>query len=510
MFFNWRKTKKEVVNHEGAKAYALTPELELYTATATALLADTFYENAGNRIQRLRDLVGQCKPEFVAKLAIYAREQMHLRSVPALLTVELARKPDGGKFVARTVYRTVQRADEIAELLACYASLNHRTDIKQLGRLSKQLQKGLGMAFNRFDEYQFAKYDRDQAITLRDALFLVHPKPKDEAQQALFDKIAQRSLAVPYTWEVELSRLGQIPFASPEERRAAIARQWEALLDSGKLGYMALLRNLRNLVQAGVSAEHIRHVCQRLADPAQVARARQMPVRYLAAYRELQALGNSEATGNLCRALEAATRASVQNLKGFATNTRVAIACDVSGSMGQFVSFGSRIQLFDIGVLLAMVLRARSENVLTGIFGTTWKEIPFAQKDILSSVKKMHGRAPEVGYETNGHLVLRALRNQRKAMDKLFFFTDCQLWDSQNPGDFAASMQDEWTLYKKAYPTAKLYLFDMVGYGKTPLAQPQPDVFLIAGWSDKVFDALAAIEEGGNALSGIEAVALDE
>lgn len=101
----------------------------------------------------------------------------------------------------------MNRADEITELLACYELLNEREGTKKLNRLSKQLQKGLALAFNRFDEYQFAKYNRNTGVKLRDALFLVHPKAKDEGQQALFDKIVQNTLQTPYTWETELSAL---------------------------------------------------------------------------------------------------------------------------------------------------------------------------------------------------------------------------------------------------------------------------------------------------------------
>ena len=158
--------------------------------------------------------------------------------------------------------------------MACYELLNQRTGTKKLNRLSKQLQKGLQAAFNRFDEYQFAKYNRDTAIKLRDALFLVHPRAKDDAQQALFNKIVAGTLQPPYTWETELSTLGQAGFDSEEAKAAAFKAKWEELVDSGKLGYMALLRNLRNIQEAGVSYTSL---IQRLIDFA-LARHRERPI----------------------------------------------------------------------------------------------------------------------------------------------------------------------------------------------------------------------------------------
>lgn len=264
--FTFRFKAVPVRNHAGAPAYALTPALELYAAMATAALSDQFYEAATTRMERLRELIARNDPQLVARLAVYAREQLHLRSVPLVLAVELARLHKGDSLVSRLVARIVQRADEIPELLAYYAQANGRTGVKTLGRLSKQVQRGLALAFNRFDAYQLAKYDRaGTAVRLRDALFLVHPKPRDEAQQAVFNHLVAGTLPVPYTWETELSAAGQMAYASPAERQAAIVRTWEALVASGRLGYMALLRNLRNLLEAKVGAETLALVCATLA-----------------------------------------------------------------------------------------------------------------------------------------------------------------------------------------------------------------------------------------------------
>lgn len=139
-----------------------------------------------------------------------------------MLAVELARLHAGDGLVGRLVSRLVQRADEIAELLACYQSANGRTGTKRLNRLSKQVQRGMAEAFNRFDAYQFVKYNRAAAVRLRDALFLVHPKAKSAEQQAIFDQIAADALPTPYTWETELSALGQRGFDSDAARHAAL------------------------------------------------------------------------------------------------------------------------------------------------------------------------------------------------------------------------------------------------------------------------------------------------
>jgi 60 kDa SS-A/Ro ribonucleoprotein len=508
------KVKTIITNHEGAKAFKINPEMELYTMVVTWSLNDTFYEKDKTRMERLHKLIAQCNPVFVGKLAVYARTKMYMRSVPLLLVTELAKLHSGDDLVARVTDGVVGRADEITELLACYQIVNKRTGTKKLNRLSKQMQKGLSLAFNRFDEYQFAKYNRDGAVKLRDALFLVHPRAKDDMQQAIFNKIVAGELQTPYTWETELSALGKLNFDSAEAKAMAFRAKWEELIDSGKLGYMALLRNLRNIQEAGVSYAHFKKVCATLADGGQVAKAKQFPFRFLAAYRELitpatavqniaraakaAITGNKGYTGELLDALEKAVQASAANIRGFDHDTRVLLACDVSGSMQKPISAKSKVLLYDIGLMLAMLLQSRCNNVEVGMFGNFWKTIPVPRHNILGNVQEFYRREGEIGYSTNGYLVIRDLIDRRVQMDKVMLFTDCQLWNSAfGPDD----IQKLWVQYKQTIaPNAKLYLFDLQGYGQAPLQLLQNSVYLIAGWSDKVFDVLAAMEKGASAL----------
>ena len=261
------KEKETVMNHEGAKAYAMTPEMELYTAVVTCALSDNFYESRDDRMERIATLIRQVAPEFVAKLAVYARTQMNLRSIPLFLIVELAKIHNGDSLVKRTIEKCVLRADEIMELLMCYQLRNSDgKSIKKLGKLSRQVQEGLKSAFNRFDEYQFAKYNRSNLeVKLKDALFIIHPKASSSEQQAIFDKIVTDSLQIPYTWETELSAVGQQKFETEDEKKNAKRECWKKLIMSGKVGYMALLRNLRNLIEVGMDTKMLKIVCERLS-----------------------------------------------------------------------------------------------------------------------------------------------------------------------------------------------------------------------------------------------------
>lgn len=516
--------KAETTNHEGAKAYRLAPAMELYTAMVTWSLNDSFYEKDDQRLLRIRALVDQVDPVFVAKLAVYTRNFIYMRSAPLVLLTELARVHRGDDLVAKTTEKVIARADEITELLACYQLLNGRTGLKKLNGLSKQLQKGLAEAFNKFDAYQFAKYNRDNStVKLRDALFLIHPKAKDVTQQAVFDQIAANKLDTPYTWETALSALGQTPFADEQMRAAAFKTKWEELIDSGKLGYMALLRNLRNLLEVNISNAHLQKACTVLAAPDAVAKAKQFPFRYLAAYRELLKVAaetRKESVAGRLRmifgqendrykqvtdALEKAVLQSAASIGGFRKETRVLLACDVSGSMQTPVSARSAIMLYDVGLMLAMLLQVRCRNVVVGMFGDTWKRIRVAPNHVLASVQEFYRREGEVGYATNGHLVVKDLLNRREVMDKVMLFTDCQFWNNSGTDN----IQTLWARYKSEIaPNARLYLFDLKGYGQLPLTMMTNDVYLVAGWSDKIFGVLEALENGANALETIENIAL--
>lgn len=506
-FNNILKISGKAQNHEGATAYKMTPEMELYTAVVTMALQDKFYETASEQICRVAMLIEQADPQFVAKLAVYTRNEMHLRSIPLLLVVELAKTHTGDDLVSRTIDKVVMRADEIMELLMCYQWRNNRLGRKKLAGLSHQIQVGLQRAFNRFDEYLFAKYDRDNLeVKLRDALFIVHPKAKDEAQQAVFDKIANRTLEKPYTWETELSAVGQKRYDTPEMRKAAFTEKWSELIRSGRMGYMALMRNLCNMLNSNVCYEDMKLVAKRISDEHEVQCSQQLPFRYLAAYNELS-INTLHDTRMMLNALEEAVQHTAASIKGIDKNSRILLACDTSGSMLHRLSARSSIMYYDIGILLAMLLQNRCTKVISGMFADTWKVIKLPSKEILRNTIMMRKHLGEVGYGTNGVAPLLWLIHKRVIMDKVMIFTDCQFW-SESYGGYAQLFYETWRDYKQIAPDAKLYLFDLAGYGQMPISIQKNDVYCIAGWSDRIFDILDAIGRGKDTIATINEIAL--
>jgi 60 kDa SS-A/Ro ribonucleoprotein len=323
--------------HEGAPAARIDLEAQLRRSVMACLLwEDTFYESGQSIGNRIAETATQLPPEVVAGIAIEAREQMYLRRAPLWLVRAMA--PHGGRIVGDTLARVIQRADELAEFLALYWA-DGRTP------LSKQVKRGLALAFQKFDAYHLAKYDRDGAVKLRDVLFMVHPTPKDAAQQVAWDQLAAGTLPAPETWEVLLS--------AGNDKLAV----WTHLLLDRKLGGLALLRNLRNMEQAGVDRDVIREAIR------ENAFNKVLPFRFLAAAKHAPSLEDV-----LEEAMFRAT-ASLDKLPG-----KTALLVDHSGSMrGAPVSAKSELDRFDAAAALAVLLREVCDDVdVIAFSGEAW------------------------------------------------------------------------------------------------------------------------------------------
>lgn len=317
------KKKKAERTHEGARAVKLTDELRLRRTVLSCLLWENeFYEEGEIISARITSLAEKVAPETVAALAIEARSKMNLRHAPLLLLTVLAKTgAKKEKLVANTVTEVIQRAYELSELVAIYWR-NGKTP------LSAQLKKGLARAFAKFDAYQLAKYDRPGPVRLRDVLFLVHAKPKATEQAEVWRKLAGKELDSPDTWEVALS-------GGADKRET-----FERLLRDGKLGYLALLRNLRNMAQAGVDEQLVRSAILERKGADRV-----LPFRFVAA---------ATAAPVFDREIDMALQATIKDQAALPGRTIVLV--DVSGSMSAPLSRRSDLSRMNAAAALASVI----------------------------------------------------------------------------------------------------------------------------------------------------------
>lgn len=333
--------RHQTFTHEGGAAFPhINAEQQLRRSVLSCLLWEReFYEDGKSIADRIAETARKVAPAALADLAIEARSKFHLRHVPLLLLDALSESVDGRKLLAATIERTVQRADEMPELLAVYWRNGRKS-------VPAQMRKGLARAFAKFNEHQLGKYDRDGAIKLRDVLRIARPVPKDDEQSALWKRVKDRALATPDTWEVALSG------------GADKCEAFERLLREGNLGYLALLRNLRNMTEAGVDPGLIRDAIVARGNGAN----RVLPFRYVAA---------AQACPQMEPALDQALCEAIAELPRLLGQTIVLV--DVSGSMAERLSAKSDLRRVDAAAALASIIPG---DVRVFVFNTGLGEVP--------------------------------------------------------------------------------------------------------------------------------------
>lgn len=352
---NTKSAAPAAYTHEGAVAARTSVRNQLRRAVMSCLLYEgQFYENGVDIAARITELVKANKPEDVAAIAVEAREKMKLRHVPLLLACEMSRYPEHRRLVIQTLEKVVQRPDELAEVLAIYWRNGGRRPV------SNPIKRGLARAFTRFDEFSLSRYNTDADITLRDVMFICHPKPKDKAQARLWKRLVDGKLKTAGTWETELS--------AGADKKAT----FERLIKEEKLGALALLRNLRGMTEAGVDRDVI------------VAGLRTMKVEKILPYRFIAA---AQYAPQFEPQLEEAMFRCLEGAEPLPGLTQLLV--DVSGSMDHALSGKSDLTRIDAACGLAILLREICEDVQIYTFSRETVTVPprrgFALRDAIKA-----------------------------------------------------------------------------------------------------------------------------
>lgn len=314
--------------HQGAVAKNISAVQELRRSVMTCMLwENSFYENGVSIADRIKDLVSKVSGETARDIAIEAREQMKLRHAPLYIVRLMAQNEHQKAYVAETLERVIQRADELSEFLSLYWADGKCP-------IAKQVKKGLAKAFTKFDEYALAKYNRDAKVKLKDVLFMVHAKPLTEKQEDLWKRLINDELKTPDTWEVELS--------ASKDKKAS----WTRLLQENKLGALALLRNLRNFEQNKADEKLVRQAL------SNIKTERVLPFRFISAAQHAPKF-EAELESAMLKCLE-----GQEKLGG-----KTIVLVDVSGSMSSTVSGKSEISRLDAACGVAMMAREMCEAV---------------------------------------------------------------------------------------------------------------------------------------------------
>lgn len=461
----------KTTNKSGHVAYKMRDKEKLVTQVLTSFFNEAkFYGDNSKEMEQTIKSVIKSDPRFVANLAVFARREFNMRSVAHILTAFLAHEVEGKPYTRKTVKAVSLRGDDVTEIMAAYLSMFGKP-------IPNALKKGISDALQGFDEYTLAKYKGDgKAVKMRDLLCLCRPTPKDENQSAMWKRLLEGNLETPYTWETELSAKGNN------------AETWESLIESGKVGYMAILRNLRNILKANPS--NVEKALSLIENPNAVKKSRQLPFRYLAAYKELEGIGGSR----VFDALENAVEAACENLPKLSGTTVIAV--DTSGSMGSAISAKNSTCCYEIAMLLGLIANKICENSIFYVFDTKIEKYAVSHRSGILDTVTHRARC---GGGTYMHLPFEKMMNDKINADRIIVISDNECNGGWNRP--VQSIADDYRRFSGK--DIWVHAIDLQGYGTQQFHGAKTNI--IAGWSEKVFEFIKLAEQGeGNLERAIE------
>jgi hypothetical protein len=487
---------------EGAPGFLREPRTELFLLGVSLMAGeDAFYESSGERQERFRALVARvavADPAWFAGFVRWLRTGAMVRSAAVVAALEGARAQlAAGIPGSRSVVdNALQRPDEPGEALAYWLTRHGRA-------LPKPVKRGIADAVVRlYDERSLLKYDAEgRPVRFGDVIELTHPTAQDERQGELFrhalDRRHKRDNPVPTALTLLAAR-AELMAMPVEQRRevtdpavlAAAGMTWEALagwrqttMDAAAweavipgMGYLALLRNLRNFDQAGVSDEAAERVAARLADPGEVARSRVLPMRFLSAF-------NAAPNLRWAYPLEKALQLALANVP--ALDGRTLILIDTSGSMHSPFSRDGSLRYWDAATVFGLALASRAQDPTVVSFSDLTKVFPrVAGESVLAAVRRFREDGFFIGSGTD---TARAVSEHYADHDRVVILTDEQAhW--HGAVDVTAAVPEQ----------VPVYTWNLAGYqaGHTPTAETR---FTFGGLSDAAFGMIPLIEAGSRA-----------
>lgn len=502
----------EHVNHQGGVGYTRTDQADAYLLATTSLdlTADAFYENGDARVKRFVDLVAKTAvtdPDWTYQFLTWLRSKGNIRTAAVVGGVEAARAMaasgiPGGRHMVSTV---LQRADEPGEAVAYHLARHGR-------KLPMPVKRGVADAARRlYSERSLLKYDTaSHGVRFGDVLDLTHPRPGSEWQGDLFtyalnrrhghddmvpvglgtivrNRLLRDAVTNPgylpaaedftdagMTWEDALSLLGD---------KVSKAALWQAMIPS--MGFMARLRNLRNFDQAGLSDGAVKPVLDMLGDPDQVRRSRQLPLRFLSAYRAAPSLRWSYP---LQRALDT----SVENIPALPGRTLILI--DTSGSMNDRMSGRTELLRWDAAVSFGLALaRACADVEVWSYSGGGYSRVRDLRFDLRAgeSLLTSIGRWKTDGFMLNGGTdTAGTLKDRYSGHDRVVILTD-----EQDGGlSWGAHYGQVGKVTDQMPKDRPLYTFNVAGY-QSSHAATDPNRLVLGGLTDHMFGLISQVEK---------------
>jgi hypothetical protein len=497
---------EDTVNRCGNVAYSVDDELRLIAMLNTLKIEPQFYRSENETMRELRDLIeriGLKDPYFVAQAIVYSRcKGEGMRSINHLAAALLAPFIAGQEY-AKRFYGLwnkkedkggcIYRPDDMSEIKDVYNALNS-------GTLSNAMKKGFAKAIESLDTYLLAKYKK----TVIDIANLVHPNPKNSPAYVTDENGEKVNVLTALmngititadTWEAAQSEAGQEVAKAVKEGKLskekaaqvlneAKAENWNTLLKDGKLGILAALRNIRNIVNNPASnSETITMLCNLLEDGKKIREGLIMPYQIDVAYETVRSECHGSDARLVLKALQNGYMQSVPNLAK-ALPGKTAVLVDCSGSMNTTCyTKNGRIQATaaeKAGLLAATIAKATNADVVR--FGSYAHHVDYDPNQNVFDMGRMIGSANEGG--TNIGAAFNALS---KKYDRIILLSD-------NEANYGNSTSNAYKAYiRRTGANPYVYCIDLACYGTTPLKN-DGRVNYYFGYGYAMFDDIASKE----------------
>jgi 60 kDa SS-A/Ro ribonucleoprotein len=493
-------------NFSGVPAYTLSPRHQLAQYAATGCLNATYYASAEAQLETVLALCQEVDHEFIAQTAVYCRERGYMKDMPALLTAVLAAK--GAPQLSRTFKRTIDNGKMLRNFVQILRS--GATGRKSLGTRPKKLVQAW---LNQASEKELLAASVGNTPSLADVVKMVHPKPEEAWRAAFFAWLIGKSYDVdalpPVTRAFEQYKrqcgsenghavqtaqkvldVPEVPFQMLTALRLA-PQAWAKIARDG--GWQMVRMNLNTFARHRVYEQSgmVNAIAAKLRDPQRVGKARVFPYQLLAAWKA----ASDEVPGAIREALQDALELSLANVPEI--EGKVVVCPDVSGSMSASVSgyrggATSSVRCIDVAALVAAAMLRKNRDASVLPFECDVVKIDLNGRDsVITNAKKL---AAIGGGGTNCSAPLTWLNQRKMHADLVIFVSDNESWiDARRNG--ATATMTQWDLFKRNNPQAKLVCIDIAPHATTQ-AQERDDILNVGGFSDNVFNLIAAFAAG--------------
>lgn len=517
--------KEDAKNRQGFAAYSLPEELRLISMLCTLKLEPQYYRSENQTMKELRDLIeriGSKDPYFVAQAIVYARCMADgMRSINHLGAALLAPFASGNEWAKRFYGRfdrkkqqggCIYRTDDMSEIKDVFAALNSTT-------LSAAMKTGFRSVLESLDAYQLAKY----AKTTRDIANLVHPNPEKSAAMIVLkgkdaedyckakgyekgcseinvhvlDAILAGITVSADTWEVANSEAGQevakavkAGKITKEEAKTVLAeaknQNFFELLQEGKLGILAALRNIRQMMQEP-KKEVIDLLCALISNPEKLRNGLVMPYQIDIAYEILRnEFSRYDKYNQVCSALLKGYETSIPNL-AIALPGKTCVMVDCSGSMNWGCinpANRGRIQATaceKAGLIAATIAKATGADVIR--FGTRAEKFNYNRNMNVFELGRQISNTNMGG--TSIAAAWDLIRNNRLQYDRVIILSDNEC----NSGRWASTAYKN---YVHDVCSPYVYCVDFCSYGTVPLKGDKVNYYF--GYGYTMFEDIASNE----------------